>query len=142
MGHPLQHLDKQAGQRQIRPACVGIDVKQHHQPLAARLGGHQRRAIVKTGPDLGGQTGLRLCQNLPRYCDILRHIQAGKRRSGLKGLKFFGHIPGERAAKGALSAPQPHRQKRVSVAGKMRTGKAQQHPATGNKSVQFFGLHG
>ena len=54
-----QHLDEQAGEREVRPIGVGRRVDQHDPAVPAFFRGHERRAVGEPRPGLGGQIDAR-----------------------------------------------------------------------------------
>ena len=81
---------KKPGDRQIRPARIRVDVKQHDQPLAAPLGGDERRAVGKPRPGLLHEAGVGLGEHLTLHADILRRRQAVEGRGRSKSASALG----------------------------------------------------
>ena len=71
-GQPLQHADKQAGQRQAAPFGIGGYMEQHDLPLAQGLAGDQRRAVFQCGDGARGEAGIGLGDHLRRDGDLCR----------------------------------------------------------------------
>ncbi|MEK8123447.1 hypothetical protein WOB59_10365 [Methylocystis sp. IM4] len=104
-------------------------MEEDDQPLAAPLGGHERRAVREARPCLLHEARLRLGQHLPLHAHVLGGGQAveGARRLELR--KRLGRLPGHGAAEHAAVAPQMHGEQIVGGVGEARTGEAQKRPA-------------
>ena len=103
---PAQHVDEQAGHRQVRPGRVGGDVEEHDQPLAAPLGGDERRAVGEPRPGLVGEAGVRLGQHLPGHGHLVGRGEAEERARRVERRDVLRRLPRERAAEQAAAAPQ------------------------------------
>ena len=125
----LEHVDERAGDRQVRPARVGGDVKQHDEALAAPRRGHQRRAVGERRPGAVGQAGVRLGQHLPRHRHVVRHRHAVERAFARERRELLRLLPRERAAERASAAAQLHRNEIVVGRREPRAGEAHQHAA-------------
>ena len=125
-----EHVDEGAGQRQVGPAGVGGDVEQHEQPLAAALGGDQRRAVGERRPGAVGEQRIRLRQHLPRHGDVVGHRHAVERAVARETGEVLRLVPAQAAAEDAAAAAQLHRHQIVVFGGgEMRAGEAHQHAA-------------
>ena len=126
---PFQHLNEKSRDRQIRPIGVGVDVKQHDQPLPASFRGHERRAVGQAGPGLVRKSRIGLGEHLPLHRDVFRSRQA---EEGARGVKlgerlwlFPGHGPAEHAAVPA----QAHGQQTIVGVGETRPCETNERPA-------------
>ena len=124
-----EHLDEQAGDRKVRPRRIGGDVKQHDQPLAAALGGHQRRSIGEPRPCLGGQPRFRLGQHLPRHRHLVGRSEADERARIFERRNMLRRLPGQRAAQCPAAAPQRRRYQIVVAGGEPGAREAHQDAA-------------
>ena len=124
-----QHLFEQARIGKVRPVRPGGDMEQDQHAAAARIRGHQRRAIGKPRPGLAREFRIRRRQNLLPYTDIFRNGQSEEGRGVRKRGKALRLFPGERAAQRARRASQAHRQQLVALRGEARPGKADQRAA-------------
>ena len=126
---PAQHVDEEARQGQVRPGGIGGDVEEHDHPVAALVGGHDRRSVGQRGPGPRLQVAVGLGEDLAADADLVRHGEAeegalaGERREGLRG------VPGEGAAEAAPAAAQAHGHELVVAGGEPGARKAQQHAA-------------
>ena len=127
----LEHVDEGAGERQVRPARVGGDVKQHDHALAAARGGDQRRAVGERRPGAVGQAGVRLGQHLPRHRHVVRHRHAVERAFARERGELLRLIPAQacRRACGRRGAASParDRRRRPQAAGR-RSAPARRRP--------------
>ncbi len=104
-------------------------MEQHDAPLAARLGGHERRAVGEPRPGARSQARDRLGQHLPLDGHLLGHGEAGEGRAVGEGREPLRLLPGERAAQRAFAGAQRHRQQPVRVLGHARAGEAHEGAA-------------
>ncbi len=128
-----QHVDEQAGQRQVGPVGVGGDVEQHDPPGAPRLLGDQRRAVGQRRPAMLRQGGGGLGQHLSGHLDLVGYGEAGERRGVAEGGETGGLAPRQRPAKLPFPREQTDRQQRIRLVGLLlghaRSGEADQQPA-------------
>ena len=124
-----QEIDKEAGQRQVRPGRVRRHMHKHDHAFAATTCGDERRAIGQRGPGLGGQARLGLGQHLPGHGDLIRYAQPIEGAFALEGGEALGGIPRERTAQHAPAAPQPHGCQIIRGGRQPCARKAQQHAA-------------
>src|SRR5436309_1904318 len=102
-------------------------MKQHDQPLAASLSGHQRGAVGERGPGALGQRGIGLGQHLAAHADVARHHHAEERALAREGVELLRLLPRQAAAENTPAASEFHRHKIVVGGREMRAGKAHQH---------------
>ena len=135
LGQPLEHLHEEPGERQARPVGAGGDVEQHHPPVAERLAGDERRAVLERRQHPLGQVGVGLRHHLARDVDVERHREPGERPVLRERLQPPRRAPGHRPADRAPAGPEPHRQQRVllelpgSRRRQPRPGEAHEQPA-------------
>ena len=104
-------------------------MEQDQRAAAARIGGHQRRAVRQACPGLAREFRVRRRQNLLPHTDIFRNGKAKERRGVRKRRKALRLFPCERAAQRARRAAQAHGQQLVALRGEARPGKADQRAA-------------
>src|SRR6266404_5398505 len=102
-------------------------MKQHDQPLAAALSGHQRGAVGERGPGALGQRGIGLGQHLAADADVARHHHAEERALAREGVELLRLLPRQAAAENTPAASEFYRHEIVVGGREMRTGKAHQH---------------
>ena len=127
---PPQHIDEDAGDRQVRPGRIGGDVEQDDQAAPAPRRGHQRRAVGERCPGAFRQLSVRLGQHLARDRHVVGHREIVERPFAREAAELLRLLPGKRAAEHAAAAPQPHRHEIVVVGRRQaRPGEADQHAA-------------
>ena len=124
-----QHLDEEAGEREVRPFRIGGGVDQDEPALALLFGGDQRRAVGEPRPGLAGEVERRLGQHLARHGDVGRQ-SARRRGSSRRTARAAPASPrtGRRPACARRAAASPAEDRRRLV-GEMRPGEAQQRAA-------------
>ena len=129
-GDAAQHLNEQAGQRQVRPVRIGGDVEEHQLAVAALGGRHQRRAVLQPRPHLhvGTERG-RIGQHLAVDEDVGARRQAGEQAVVGKGCKLLRLRPRHGAAERTRAEAQRRRQQLIAALLEARAGEAHQHAA-------------
>ena len=133
----FEHFDEKPGNRQVRPVRVGADMEQHDDPLAAPLGGRERRAVGEPRPGLGGEARVGLGQNLTLF--TATSAGTARPKNGLASSKSASRLgvshdiapPSTRPLRRSLTGVEI-----VGVVGEARSGETQQHPALLDKIRQ------
>ena len=124
-----QHVDEEAGQRQVRPGGVGGDVHEHEEPLAALGRGDDRRAVLQRRPGLACEIAVGLGQDLAADAEVGGQLEAVERALSGEGREGARRVPGQGAAEIAPAAPEAHGHELVVAGGEPRAGEAQEHAA-------------
>ena len=93
-------------------------------PLAAALGGDQRRAVGEPRPGLGAEVERRLGKDLARDQDVVRHLDPGEGRARLERGERRRPGPGHGAAQRAVAGAKLDRYQAVLLLGEAGSGEA------------------
>src|SRR5690348_12513000 len=120
-----QHLDEEAGEREVRPRRTAGGVDEDEPTLAAPFAGDERRSVAEPRPSLAGEIGGRLGKDLPRHGHVLRHGKSGEGTARREGSKMGRLLPGQRPANRTTAAAERHWQEVVAgAAGEGGAGEA------------------
>ncbi len=126
----FEHIDEEAGQRQVRPFRVRGDVEQDDPALALLDAGDERRAVGERGPGAALELERGLSQDLALHFDVGGRLEAGEGAGPGEGRERLRLFPGECAAQSARARlAQPHRQQIVAARCEARPRKTHQHAA-------------
>ena len=124
-----EHVDEQAGERQVGPVGIGGDVEQHDAAGAARGVGDQGRAVGEASPGRLGEVHAGGGEDLAGDADLGGYGEAGEGGGRREGGEAGGLAPGHRATQLAIAFEQFDREQGVRALGGFGAGEADEEAA-------------